>query len=94
MLNYHKFTMINPVSLINLIKDLKITIFLWFSYGFPMVFPWFSHGFVQLQLRQTTVRVSPSPMSRSPSEVFSRTSQESKVQSFSGATMVTVTGIG
>ena len=41
MLNYHKFTMINPVSLINLIKDLKITIFLWFSYGFPMVFPWF-----------------------------------------------------
>ena len=19
--------------------------FLWFSYGFPMVFPWFSHGF-------------------------------------------------
>ena len=90
-----KITMINPVSLINLIKDLKITIFLWFpyismvflwfSYGFPMVLLWFSHGFVQLQLRQTTVTIPQGPMSGSPSEVFSRTSQESKVQSFSGA---------
>ena len=26
-------------------KSHEITIILWFSHGFPMVFPWFSHGF-------------------------------------------------
>ena len=28
------------------IKSHEITIFLWFSYGFPMVFRWFSHELV------------------------------------------------
>ena len=72
-----KITMINPVSLINLIKDLKITIFLWFpyismvflwfSYGFPMVSLWFSYGFPMVSFSFSFGKpLSPSPRAPCP----------------------------
>ena len=32
------------------IRSHSITIFLWFSYGFPIVFLWFSYGFPMVQV--------------------------------------------
>ena len=41
-INSHK---LSPIIIIRFYEITKITIFPWFSYGFPMIFLWFSYGF-------------------------------------------------